>query len=84
MYDIDLLEDALYCGDTVYITDGTYTTRVVGCEAYYGIIDLFLANGKFLTLHEIDFYKRISVEWYEEDRAWIIAPDWWHSISYQY
>lgn len=84
MYDIELLETVLCRGDDVFITDGTYTTRVVGCEAYYDIIDLFLANGKFMTLYEIDFYIRISVEWYEEDRAWIIAPDWWHSISYQY
>ena len=84
MYDIELLEDALFHGDTVYITDGTYTTRVIQCEADYDAIDLFLSNGKMLTLYDTDFYEGLFVEWYEEDRAWIIAPDWWHNIFYQY
>lgn len=67
-------------GETVYITDGTYTARVLFCEAESDRADLLLPDGDWYTIYAEDFYNGVSVHWYEEDDAWIIAPDWWHEI----
>ncbi|MBO5969915.1 MAG: hypothetical protein J6S14_15615 [Clostridia bacterium] len=81
MFWLQKLEDALRYNETVYITDGTYTTKVIDYESAPYEIHLKTENGKILTLDSADFFRGICLVWSETDKAWYIAPDWWGNIG---
>lgn len=80
MYWLQILEEALQRGETVYITDGTYTTKVIDYESEPFRIHLKVANNQVLTLDSADFFKGIGLARAEQDNAWYIAPAWWHEL----
>lgn len=77
MYWLQILEEALQRGEIVYITDGTYTTKVIDYEFEPFRIHLKTANNQVLTLDSADFFKGIGLARDKQDNTWYIAPDWW-------